>query len=105
MARHDRPASAGHHPSETVADIDAVLAAARGTGLPLAVRGDGHNIAGQGTVEGGLVLDLGPLRSVDVDVDHRLGTVGPGATLVDVDHGLAVPLGVISQARAAGTSG
>jgi FAD/FMN-containing dehydrogenase len=90
-----------------VADIDAVLAAARDTGLPLAVRGGGHNIAGHGTVEGGLVLDLGPLRSVDVDADRRLVTVGPGATLADVDratvdHGLAVPLGVISQTGVAG---
>jgi hypothetical protein len=43
-------------------DIDAVLDYARRTGLALAVRGGGHNIAGHGTVDGGLVLDLGALR-------------------------------------------
>ncbi|MBD1541897.1 FAD-binding oxidoreductase [Arthrobacter sp. IA7] len=90
-----------------VGDIDAVLQTARSTGLPLAVRGGGHNIAGHGTVDGGLVLDLGQLRNVEVDVELRLVTVEPGATLADVDratavHGLAVPLGVIS---ATGVSG
>ena len=91
----------------TVADIDHVLDMARSTGLPLAVRGGGHNIAGHGTVEGGLVLDLGQLRGVEVEAGQRLVTVGPGATLADVDHatvphGLAVPLGVISATGVAG---
>ena len=45
-----------------VGDINPVLDTARRTGLPLAVRGGGHNIAGHGTVDGGLVLDLGQLR-------------------------------------------
>ena len=90
-----------------VGDIDPVLDTARRTGLPLAVRGGGHNIAGHGTVDGGLVLDLGQLRGADVDVERRLVTVEPGATLADVDratapHGLAVPLGVISATGVAG---
>jgi hypothetical protein len=90
-----------------VADIDVVLDSARRTGLALAVRGGGHNIAGYGTVEGGLVLDLGSLRGVSVDVESRLVAVEPGATLADVDratatHGLAVPLGVISGTGVAG---
>ena len=90
-----------------VGDIDPVLHTARRTGLPLAVRGGGHNIAGHGTVDDGLVLDLGQLRGVEVDVERRLVTVEPGATLADVDrattaHGLAVPLGVISATGVAG---
>jgi hypothetical protein len=90
-----------------VADIDVVLDSARRTGLALAVRGGGHNIAGHGTVEGGLVLDLGSLRGVSVDTESRLVAVEPGATLADVDrattaHGLAVPLGVISGTGVAG---
>ncbi|MEX5262375.1 FAD-binding protein, partial [Kocuria sp. CPCC 205263] len=48
-------------------DIDRALAAAHRTRLPLAVRGGGHGVAGHGTVEGGLVLDLGRLRGVVVD--------------------------------------
>jgi FAD/FMN-containing dehydrogenase len=90
-----------------VSDIDPVLDAAQRGGLALAVRGGGHNIAGHGTVEGGLVLDLGALRYVHVDAGNSLVTVGPGATLADVDrataaHGLAVPLGVISGTGVAG---
>lgn len=90
-----------------VSDIDVVLAAARASGLALAVRGGGHNVAGHGTVDGGLVLDLGALRAVTVDAGSRLVTVEPGATLADVDgattvHGLAVPLGVISGTGVAG---
>jgi FAD/FMN-containing dehydrogenase len=91
----------------SIADIDPVLDFARRTELPLAVRGGGHNVAGHGTVEGGLVLDLSELRSVEVDLQTQRVTVGPGATLADVDtatvpHGLAVPLGVISATGVAG---
>ncbi|MFI7483943.1 FAD-binding oxidoreductase [Kocuria sp. M1R5S2] len=91
----------------SVADVDPVLSLAQHTGLPLAVRGGGHGVAGHGTVEGGIVLDLGALRRVDVDPASRLVTVEPGATLADVDratnpHGLAVPLGVVSATGVAG---
>jgi FAD/FMN-containing dehydrogenase len=91
----------------SIEDIAPVLAAARGTGLPLAVRGGGHNVAGHGTVEDGLVLDLGGLCGVEVDEENELVHVEPGATLADVDratepYGLAVPLGVISQTGVAG---
>lgn len=93
--------------ARSAADIAPVLAAARSTGLPLAVRGGGHNVAGHGSVEGGLVLDLSQLRRVAVDTERQLVTVEPGATLADVDgattkHGLAVPLGVISATGVAG---
>lgn len=82
-------------------DVAPVLAFARRTGLPLAVRGGGHNVAGNGTVDGGIVLDLGGLRTVEVDPIARTVTAGGGATLGDIDlatapFGLAVPLGVVS---------
>lgn len=91
----------------SVTDIEPVLDMARRTGLVLAVRGGGHNIAGHSTVEDGLVLDLGGLRTVEVDAGRRLVTVAPGARLGDVDratapHGLAVPLGVVSETGVAG---
>lgn len=90
-----------------LSDVDAVLQTARETSLPLAVRGGGHNIAGHGTVTDGIVLDLGELNEVHVDIANGLATVGPGATLADVDlatskYGLVIPLGVISQTGVAG---
>ncbi|TFC86935.1 FAD-binding oxidoreductase [Cryobacterium sp. TMT3-29-2] len=88
-------------------DIGPAVQFARTRGLPLAVRGGGHNVAGNGTVDGGLVLDLGGLRAVEVN--HRTNTVRaqPGATLADLDratepYGLAVPVGVVSGTGVAG---
>jgi FAD/FMN-containing dehydrogenase len=58
-------------------------------------------------VEGGLTLDLSGLRQVAVDPEARLAHVGPGCRLGDVDratqaHGLATPLGFLSQVGVAG---
>lgn len=91
----------------TVADVAPALAFARRHGLLIAIRGGGHNVAGHGTVDGGLVLDLAACNDVHVDPDTRIVTAGPGATLADLDaatapHGLAVPVGVISATGIAG---
>jgi FAD/FMN-containing dehydrogenase len=91
----------------STADVQAIVRLARETGLPLAVRGGGHNVAGFGTVEGGIVLDLSALRSVEVDRAARLAVVGGGATLGDLDratqeHRLAAPVGVVSKTGVAG---
>ena len=88
-------------------DVAPVIRTARDLGIPLAIRGGGHNVAGNGTVDGGLVLDLGGLTAVRVDPDAGTATVEPGATLADVDratqaHGLAVATGVISGTGVAG---
>jgi len=88
-------------------DIGPTVAFARTTGMPLAIRGGGHNVAGNGTVDDGIVLDLGSLCEVDVDPRGRLVRVGAGATLADVDratqpHGLVVPIGVVSATGVAG---
>jgi FAD/FMN-containing dehydrogenase len=89
------------------ADVVAVLELARTTGLALAIRGGGHNVAGNGSVDGGIVLDMGGRHGVEVDTTTRLVRVEGGATLRDVDaatapHGLAVPIGVVSGTGVAG---
>jgi len=83
----------------SIADIAPTIRVVQDLGLLLAVRGGGHNVAGNGTVDDGIVLDLGALAAVEVDPAMREVRVGPGATLADVDratepHGLAVPIGV-----------
>jgi FAD/FMN-containing dehydrogenase len=88
-------------------DIAPAIALARDHGLPLAVRGGGHNVAGNGTVDNGIVLDLRAMDAVTVDAGSREVGVGPGATLADVDratepHHLAVPIGVVSGTGMAG---
>jgi FAD/FMN-containing dehydrogenase len=87
--------------ADRAADVAPTIAYARASGLPLAIRGRGHNVAGNGTVEGGIVLDMSSLAAVDVNPDARTVRVEAGATLGDIDratepHGLAVPIGVVS---------
>jgi FAD/FMN-containing dehydrogenase len=89
------------------ADVVLAVNFARENGLPLAVRGGGHNIAGSALCDDGLVIDLSGMRDVHVDPRVRLAWVSGGALLSDVDHetqscGLAVPLGINSTTGAGG---
>ncbi len=89
------------------ADVLASVAFARNHGLPLAVRGGGHNIAGSALCDDGLVVDLSAMKSVRIDPDRRRAYVEGGATLRDFDHeaqafGLATPLGINSTTGVAG---
>ena len=89
------------------ADVMASVAFAAQHQLLLAVRGGGHNIAGNAACDGGMMIHLGDMHSVRVDPDAKRAWVGPGATLGDVDHatqafGLAVPTGINSTTGIAG---
>ncbi len=93
--------------AESTDDVCAVVRAAVDTGLPLAVRGGGHNVAGFGTVADGIVLDLSSLNSVVVDPEARRVRAGGGVKLLDLDaatqtHGLVVPTGLVSETGIAG---
>jgi len=90
-----------------VADVIRSVDVAREYDLPLAVKGGGHNVAGNAVCDDGLVIDLSPMDSVRVDTLERTVRVGPGATIADLDHetqafGLAVPAGFNSETGVAG---
>jgi len=91
----------------STADVAHAVDFARTHGLPLAVRGGGHNIAGSALCDGGLVIDLSGMKSVAVDTAARRVSVEGGALLADLDaatqaHGLAVPVGINSTTGVAG---
>lgn len=89
------------------ADVIVAVNFTRAHRLLLAVRGGGHNVAGNALCDGGLVIDLSLMRGVQVDPRARLVRVQPGITLGELDHetqvfGLAAPLGMVSQTGVAG---
>lgn len=90
-----------------VADVVAAVNFSRDRGLPLAIRGGGHNGAGFASVEDGLVIDLSTMKGVRFDPKSLTVRVGPGCTTGEVDHathlfGQAVPFGIISTTGVAG---
>jgi len=91
----------------SAADVAAAIRFARANGLEIAVRGGGHSYPGFGTCDGGLVIDLGSMKRIEVDPEARTARVEPGATWADLDaathaHGLATTGGLISSTGVAG---
>ena len=101
-----------HRPSvvarvESTEEVVAAVALARAEGLPISIRGGGHNVAGLAVGDGSLVVDLAAMSTVSVDPDARRARVGGGARWGDLDaaaqaHGLATPGGVVSDTGVAG---
>ncbi|MDI5985086.1 FAD-binding oxidoreductase [Halomonas sp. M4R5S39] len=90
-----------------VADVIRAVHFAHEQGLPLAVRGGGHNGAGLGSCDDGLVIDLSSLRGIRIDPAMRTARVEGGCTWGDVDHathafGLATVSGIISTTGVGG---
>jgi FAD/FMN-containing dehydrogenase len=92
---------------ESTGDVVAAIALARAEGLPVSIRGGGHNVAGLAVGDGALVIDLSAIAGVTVDPERRRATVGAGARWKDLDaaaqaYGLATPGGVVSDTGIAG---
>jgi FAD/FMN-containing dehydrogenase len=89
------------------ADVVQAVKFARTHDLLVSIRGGGHNIAGNAVCDDGLMIDLSPMKGVQVDPQARRATVEPGCTLADFDaaaqaHGLATPVGINSTTGVAG---
>ena len=91
----------------STADVVAALGIAAEHGLPVAVRGGGHNVAGHAVCDGGLVIELSGMNDVEVDPEARLARAGGGATWRAFDaatsaHGLAAPGGTFDTTGVGG---
>src|SRR4051794_20214169 len=89
------------------ADVIAAVRFARSAGLDVAVKGGGHSIPGFSTIDGGMLIDLGPMTGVRVDPAARRVVVQGGCRWRDVDRetqefGLAVTGGLVSDTGVAG---
>jgi FAD/FMN-containing dehydrogenase len=89
------------------ADVQQALTFALEYELPVSVRGGGHSLAGFSTCDGGVVIDLSPMRAITVDPNARMARAEAGLTVGEFDratqeHGLATTLGVVSTTGIAG---
>jgi len=89
------------------ADVMAAVRMVQTNGLRVSIRGGGHNAAGLGVCDDGMVIDLAPINYVRVNPKSRTVRVGAGCKWSDVDHathafGLAVPSGIVSGTGVAG---
>ncbi len=90
-----------------VSDVIQSVNFARESGLLVSVRGGGHNVSGNAISDGGLMIDLSPMKSVHVDPDRCIARAEPGVLWREFDHetqafGLATTGGLVSTTGVAG---
>jgi FAD/FMN-containing dehydrogenase len=88
-------------------DVTACVDFARAQGLNVSVKGGGHNVSGKSVCDGGLMIDLSPMKGLRVDAPRRVARAEPGLTLGELDRecqtfGLATPTGNVSPTGIAG---
>ncbi|HZQ66559.1 MAG TPA: FAD-binding oxidoreductase [Gaiellaceae bacterium] len=86
----------------STADVVSAVRFAAETGLPVAVRGGGHSVAGHGVCDGGIVIDLAGLKSIEVDAAGKSARAGGGVLWGELDaatqaHGLHTPGGRVTS--------
>ena len=86
----------------TSMDVAVAVRFARATGLAIAVRGGGHSVVGYGVCDGGVVVDLGGLKSIQVDPVGKTARAGGGVLWGEFDaatqeHGLHAPGGRVTS--------
>ena len=91
----------------TAEEVAAAIRFARERNLEISVRGGGHNFAGAAVCEGGMMIDLSPMKLVTVDPARRRAVAGGGTTWAEMDaatqaYGLAVTGGFVSHTGIAG---
>ena len=90
-----------------VADVIAAVRFAREAGLLVAVRGGGHSYPGHSVCDGGILIDLGPMRGIRVDPEARTARAQAGVLWGDLDRetqefGLATTGGIVTHTGIAG---
>src|SRR4026207_2146611 len=86
------------------ADVADAVKLARSKALEIAVRGGGHNVGGRGTIDGGLMIDLSPMKGIHVDPSKRTARAQGGVlwkefTRAPPVHGRATPAGLHGPPR------
>ena len=88
-------------------DVVAAVQCARAQNLPVSIRGGGHSVSGSSVCEGGMVLDMSRMKTINVDSHTRIANAQPGLTLGDFDQatnarGFVTTMGVVSKTGIAG---
>jgi len=88
-------------------DVIAAITFAREQGLAVAVRSGGHSFAGHSTTDGGMLIDLSPMKAINIDRIRRIARIEPGLTWGEVAraahaYGLALTSGDMSSVGVGG---